>query len=70
MKVTVNNSGEIDWNKKGQIVIGEGKTIVITTGIHSGSDFHGFSLSSSTYCGGWEKKFFSLYKGSITLEND
>jgi hypothetical protein len=75
MKVTVKQieyKEEIDWDKP-QLVISKRNRIVHTTGIHDSTTFHGFLIPTDEtpdFNKAWAKNQFTLYKGSITLEND
>jgi hypothetical protein len=72
MKVTVNNNKGIDWDKP-QLLISEEERIVYSIGSHDEKTFTGFlvaGIDSPDYNNSWGKRYFTLYKGSITLEND
>jgi hypothetical protein len=74
MKVTVNNKEEkeIDWDVSQLLITKEGRK-VLTTGKHKADSFEGLSIDwygVTDFGSNWSKNLFTLYKGSITLEND
>lgn len=68
---------QIDWSKPLQILeMKSKKLIVLSTGIHIDNTFEGICIKAgeSNNSGGshseyWDKKYFTLHKGQITLSN-
>jgi hypothetical protein len=66
------NENEIDWNKQQLVISKTNHDIILTTGDHSGENFSGVIIPSSTsshkphFDNCWDKRSFVLFKKSIT----
>lgn len=72
MKTIIKNKEqEIDWNKV-QLVqsrVTNDIVLVIQDGSIEG-EFEGIKLSNGDFSRNWDKNFFHLFDGEVTLKND